>query len=486
MDIISILIDYLDIEDIICLYITSKSTQQLLDTREIINRLKNQYKLDNISDYEQSKNNILPSFQQFHKAYDIKYATLRCLKYCSLMECCNMAAKVDNITTLTKTIELGMDRLVFPFIYAAENGSKEVFKYLLSKISDDEKLYHQAISAAVKYGHIDIINMIPDNVNNKIEIAIIKGSLYGKTKLVMKLIEIIDSNYDLRNILNTASKYEHFELVKALLNYGITPHPYDFKFAIRNKNQELINLLWKNDISYYNAGLCAAAYLGDIELIEKFLKLGATDHNSALVSAAEAGNLSMVEMIIKLGATGYNHALEGSCANNHIKIVKFLLDKGAVDQNDQCLYYASKYGYFDIVKLLIDHLHINYTKNSFISALKSAAVSNHIDIVKYFIFYVASDINMNIDSINVLQPASIHGHFDLVKFICQDTGLDYSNINIKDEIKICIEWSITNGHLDIFKYLNELLGENNEIKEINIKYGLNRKDICEIGRIFRY
>src|SRR5690606_6406314 len=69
--------------------------------------------------------------------------------------------------------------------------------------------------------------------------------------------------------LNKNVKRNHLGNVKYLINQGIKPNKNTLNFAIKNNNQELIDLLLKNELVYPNIkNLYEASEIGNLELVK--------------------------------------------------------------------------------------------------------------------------------------------------------------------------------------------------------------------------
>lgn len=150
---------------------------------------------------------------------------------------------------------------------------------------------------------------------------------------------------------------------------------------------------------------------------------------------------------------------------NDLERVKLLVSKGA-DINIKNRYgntplnTASGFGYFEIVKYLIEH----NAENT--DALIMASMNGHEKIVKYLIEQGA-DVNIQDErGETALMNASQNGHYNIVKCLI-DNG---AKIDIKDNgYQTALMYAANNGYLEIVKYLID------KGADINEEYGYDKR-----------
>ena len=134
----------------------------------------------------------------------------------------------------------------------------------------------------------------------------------------------------------------------------------------------------------------------------------------------------------------------------NLEIARLMIEGGAnPDSKNEigftALMYASAYGYYEIVKCLVENgADLNAT------ALIFASYYGRFGILKY-LFENGADVNgSNKDNETVLMTACERGHFEIVKYLVEN-GAD---LNVKNKHnKTALIFSSENGHLEIVKYL---------------------------------
>eukprot|EP01084_Bolivina_argentea_P262610 444150_1 len=159
--------------------------------------------------------------------------------------------------------------------------------------------------------------------------------------------------------------------------------------------------------------------------------------NAPLKIAFVAGNIECIQKLIQTDTT--------------------LRDK-ADNEGRTLLWYSSFYGYFNIVKLIINSLHenesninINQIDNKGFFPLFVAAQNNHANVVQLLL-----QNNANINQIErnghaPLYIASLRGHIDVVKILLLDSNID---INLADNENISPLWAACqNNHSKVVELL---------------------------------
>jgi len=163
-----------------------------------------------------------------------------------------------------------------------------------------------------------------------------------------------------------------------------------------------------------------------------------------LFKAVDKGDAQKVKALLEKGADPNVYTEDGlfplwrATANNNQEITKLLLENGAtVDLENKTssgsltsLIYPSQEGYFEIVKLLVDHgADINYNAFKGFTPIRIAARNGHLNIIKYLAEHGAKiDVKAE-DGATPLEHAASKGHYDVVRFLI-DKG---ANVNTVDK-----------------------------------------------------
>lgn len=141
------------------------------------------------------------------------------------------------------------------------------------------------------------------------------------------------------------------------------------------------------------------------DIIKNLSNLSKEELNNKLLDAVIEGDITIVKLLLNIGAD----------VNTKVNDVTKIINGWTP------LIFASRYGFKDIVSLLIDK---------------------------------GVDINLKsiINNTTVLMHASIGGHLDIVKMLL-DAG---ANINEKDKYgNTALTWSLSNGHNDVVELLKK-------------------------------
>lgn len=191
-----------------------------------------------------------------------------------------------------------------------------------------------------------------------------------------------------------------------------------------------------------------ACFNGHYEVAEYLLDLGqgVKIREELLCEVIERGNLEILKLLVEHGAnitSGYKKALKFvrlACQNRHVEVARFLLEKGANIHNYKNTYLlqeASRAGYKDIVKLLVDFGADINTRNC--RALMEAIWQGHLDVVVCLVENGA-DFRSNEDW--ALRMASRNRHFQIRDYLVSQ-GADPQNIiNNDSSYEEAREWAI--------------------------------------------
>jgi ankyrin repeat protein len=167
--------------------------------------------------------------------------------------------------------------------------------------------------------------------------------------------------------------------------------------------------------------------------------------NQLLIEAVRAGELKLAEYAIQKGADIHineEYALRLSVYNGNLDIAKLLLSKSNERARNVALKTASDVGNLEIVKYLVETLGTNI--NVLQDSLENAIRGNHFEVVKYLVEHGA-DIHENDEA--ALNSASLNGYLDIVKYLVEHGA------NIHGQEDDALINASARGHLDVVKYL---------------------------------
>jgi ankyrin repeat protein len=268
-----------------------------------------------------------------------------------------------------------------PLYYAARLGLCTVTKLLLDKSAEVNAQgghYGNALQAASFGGHEQVVKMLLDNradVNaqgGKYTNALYAASYEGHEQVVKMLL---DNKADVNahggkyaNALQAASYRGHEQVVKILLD-----------------NKADVNA---HGGSYVNA-LYAASFEGHEQVVKMLLehytnvRVLLKANKSKLKDASDQTTrndltLERVKLLVQDGH--YERAVNRAWSNGYVQIVVMMLE---TDPTSSALYKASKRGYREVVKLLLDKgVDVNAQGGHYGNALQAASFRGHKQVVK--------------------------------------------------------------------------------------------------------
>ncbi|CAG7916972.1 unnamed protein product [Penicillium olsonii] len=197
------------------------------------------------------------------------------------------------------------------------------------------------------------------------------------------------------------------QLLKLLLDHGVTLSSSNLAFIFLHANAEVVQILLENRAKIEIPGddlvpaIEAAAFRGDEKIMHILLEHQATINNrhgldSVLKLACSVGEARSVQMLLDYGANVNNNdtdetmaALNIACSHGNEPIVKILLAHGAnvhaqsgLSRNN-ALQVASSTGNSEVVRLLLKYgADVSFKDGSDLSVLVSAAILGKDNIVR--------------------------------------------------------------------------------------------------------
>lgn len=307
-------------------------------------------------------------------------------------------------------------------VTAANNGHLEIIKVLLANGANiNIKGYNgnTALLASASKGDIKTIKFL---VNENADLSIENNDNETALLVAFKQLKLLDLH-------KTSNSYEYLRIINELLKH---------KILINDRERYLKSIKFLLEKSKnLNQKLIVSIYFGDIDLIKKYISLGA-DVN---YKSSFGNNLLTVPM-----------------KKNRIEITKFLLSKG-VDINQKSKYghtvlmSASEKGYFDLVKFYVDKgFDINEKTSQRtvgFNALMDAATNGNLEIVKYLVSKGADIYTKDNYGRNVFLLVAGSGQTEILKYF---HSLGYS-VNPKDGSSLLMRASGWTGYLENVKFL---------------------------------
>jgi len=337
-------------------------------------------------------------------------------------------SKIRNYTEIVKFLEK-IEIIMKKWFSAVRSNNSILCNRIINNydinINIKDSTGKTALDIALKMGHLGIVNLILERVEN-----------IQKIELSFRMYSLDDlENYWDNLRFNYFGKYSFDELDKP----DISRYPkvlelflYHYNFympvtksliesVVKNNNVEGINILMKNDdkinrdITYdeiKKVALTAAFRYNCFDIITYFIEKGVD--SKEIVAAANNGHIDELNMKLMIAAK-----------RGYIEIVKILVENGTgIDFNiiNKELLEAAKIGEIDIVRSLVGNgVRINVKNEALMVALKK----NHFNIVKILV-----ENGVGIDAINkaLISVATKTGHTEMAKILI-DNGAGIDAIN---------------------------------------------------------
>ncbi|XP_078322139.1 LOW QUALITY PROTEIN: uncharacterized protein LOC144621946 [Crassostrea virginica] len=377
-----------------------------------------------------------------------------------------------------------------------------------------EKSNFRAINWVVSYGHIQLLQLLFDQVtkhgesirrvldweveegsessldNLTEQVRLLGLGCYSGDVEVVKLllkhcdIECINVSYTTYltydTPLVTASHLGHTDIVDLLIKIGADCNKSDedgttpLWYASGAGHVNIVDLLIKSGADcnkigkYCTTPLCESSGAGDVDIVDLLIKNGADcnkigeDGTTPLCKASGAGHVDIVDLLIKSGADCNKSDEYGptplwyASGAGHVDIVDLLIKSGADcnkigEDGTTPLWYASSAGHVDIVDLLIKSgADCNKSDEYGPTHLCKASRAGHVDIVDLLIKSGADCNKIGNDGTTPLCEASGAGHVDIVDLLIK-SGADCNKIGNDGTTPLCEASGA--GHVDIVDLL---------------------------------
>lgn len=223
--------------------------------------------------------------------------------------------------------------------------------------------------------------------------------------------------------------------------------------ACKHGNLDVVQSLYTNDVDihqYNNLALRYAIREEHYDIVKYICEHGAVlpEYDPMIVMCVNHRNLPMVKYLCEIfdEPSIKDMALCAAISEGELKIIDYLCTTyfdNATSRTDlnlqNCTTMAIEKGYLDVIQYLYEHHFDMNIQND----LNAAATLGYLHIVKYLHSIGA---NIDIDNGYILIKCADEGHFDIVKYLCEN-GVEV-NINA-----LCD--AIMNRNNDIAKYLYE-------------------------------
>ncbi|EFA77571.1 hypothetical protein PPL_12174 [Heterostelium album PN500] len=401
--------------------------------------------------------------------------------------------RVDIIKYLTNRFKKYKWNYRNALILAPLSGSLEILMYFVENFPKDNRhvkfenggIKITVFDSAAYMGRLDMIEYllekrlakvfryteVLDLPSSKIfEFAIRGGHLH--------LVEYLLNNHKslaFKNeyrVLDSASEFNRFDIVKLLFNHGIKNYSMEFlDYAVKNGNLELLKWSRANtNARLSNNVLSIAALNGDLECLKwlnqngaegystipmdnaaknghlecfKYLHFNRTEgcSQNAILFALENGHLDVLKWIYDNRTERCSEAVLKDIRISRIDVLEWVLENQPKVFSTKDLEFAVQKGYLDIVQLLCQKKMVECRYE----VMNLAATYQHFHIVKW-LFESGVISNFQESTVNV---ATSYGNYEMVQYIMQNS----SGIPLSYPVIFCV----VHGCLDILKYLTPMI-----------------------------
>jgi ankyrin repeat protein len=382
--------------------------------------------------------------------------------YSSIM---SIACKNDFINIIYKLINLRVLNI--------GHGSNYIREYLLD---------------ACEHGCVNAANLLLDYIDDYLVMA-------PETSLSI----IRGDNYQ---ILTRACLKGHLEIVKLLLNRGLTAEDIRdncslfLKSYCKDDSFKKINSSLPTSLSYRGFryvierqctenAFISACLSGNIDVVTLLLNTGADLTNITYIQAfrdvCRLGYSDIAELLIRCGLTPAdmrsfnNSSFQDACANGHCGIVKIFLNlnvglKDITADNNNALSLACKNKHIDIVNMILDYPPVkrhtlNILRINDNVVFRKACAAGSVDIVKILLSQGLTARDICTCNNRALRNAHGGGHIKVVKLI----------FNYLESLGIEVTQALGASYN---VYFQQACGSGNiELVQLSLNYGLTVDDI---------
>ena len=252
------------------------------------------------------------------------------------------------------------------------------------------------------------------------------------------ILKINNSKYKSTEFIIT-NKYWH---LNNLITYQILCIKMEsINLAAFNGRLEIVKYLCENKTDFTSFAIDSAASNGHLDIVKYLYGLKKINTSLAIDWAAEGGYLEIIKFLHENGQSGSHLAIDKAAHNGHFEIVKYLHNKKYIGSNLA----IDKNGNLEIVKFLYENGY-KWTTN----ALIYCCYYGYYDVLKFLInLYGKSKIKNECDIFIALNKACKYGYIDIVKYLIEDIGI------IPTEK--CFKYAIKNDNKEIFNLISKYL-----------------------------
>ncbi len=324
-----------------------------------------------------------------------------------------------------------------PMYLSSVNGHLDIVKFLVDTYGPSI-ITEPTIHFAAKYGKIDVLRFLVENLNSIFDVMCVKmiqytiecAADYGYLETVEYIFGACGSDPTIitTKAIMAAVKEDNFDIAEFLIkNFK------GYEFECENKYETIRRGIWKEQFDF-------------VKFVVENYVVG-WEINFILCFASEGPNLDIVRYLVDKGADIHfenETPLLRAIEYHNLSIVKYLVDCGADLKkfSDNFLERISMYGNSDIIQYLVE-LGVDFTTSG--KCLGSACRNNRLITVKIFI---ENGVDVQTNDNYAIKCASERGYINLVKLLIEN-GAD-----VTADDNYAIKAAILNNHLDVVELLH--------------------------------
>jgi ankyrin repeat protein len=279
----------------------------------------------------------------------------------------------------------------------------------------------------------------------------------------MDLFEVIKYEDDINKISELSISFTPGEKFNA------------FKNACKQGNIKLANILidlnYVQELDSFCATFSDCCSKGQLIVAKWLLELYPKINISRLddypfVTACANGHLEVAQWLLQMKPSiditnKNNYAFSNACTNGHIHVVKWLLIINPdIELSSMALLpivnSISYKGHFEILKLIYEYFHLNFTTKIFENVFRFSCSNGHLETAQW-ILGKNPNINIYSNAYYAFKYASLNGHIHVVSWLLllNNNVLNNTFGLTNDILELSFEYACNNGHIDICKLLLE-------------------------------
>jgi len=257
--------------------------------------------------------------------------------------------------------------------FLCQYSTVDAVKEYIEAVSEltDEINFESAFNSACRFGNMAIVGYLWSLCQDfDIGDAACAACAGGHLNVLTFLFKQQPDDSDFHDIMPSACEGGNVEVLLCLESRGFPYVPGCMPAACSSNNLNMVRYVADKvgDIpGEYNNGLLVACQVGDLDIIDHMLYMGANDYNGGLLCASSGGNVGAIKKMIELGANDYIGATTDACTQGKLNAVVCLVETGNIPiaDLDLCLVAASMFSNTRIQKYLT-------LRGAFNSALRSS------------------------------------------------------------------------------------------------------------------